>query len=121
LLQIWILPDRKGIEPSYEQKNFTKADKLGKLRLVGSHDGRDGSVVIHQDINLYAAALPAGESVSYTFAPGRVGWLQVTRGSVKLNEHQLKAGDGVAIDRETNIEIQGIDRDTEVLLFDMVA
>jgi redox-sensitive bicupin YhaK (pirin superfamily) len=121
LLQIWILPEQKGIEPSYEQKNFSAADKLGKLRLVGSRDGRDGSVVIHQDINLYAAALPGGESVSYTFAPGRVGWLQVARGSVKLNEHQLKAGDGVEIDRETNIDIQGIDRDTEVLLFDMLA
>jgi quercetin 2,3-dioxygenase len=121
LLQIWILPEQKGIAPSYEQKNFTEADKLGKLRLVGSRDGRDGSVVIHQDINLYAATLPGGESVSHTFAPGRVGWLQVARGSVQLNEHQLKAGDGVAIDRETKIDIQGIDRDTEVLLFDMVA
>lgn len=121
LLQIWILPAQKGIEPSYEQKNFSEADKLGKLRLVGSRDGRDGSVVIHQDINLYAAALPAGESVSYTFAPGRVGWLQVARGSVKLNEHQLNAGDGVAIDPQTNIDIQGSARDTEVLLFDMVA
>jgi quercetin 2,3-dioxygenase len=121
LLQIWILPEQKGIAPSYEQKNFTEADKLGKLRLVGSRDGRDGSVVIHQDINLYAAALPRGESVSHAFAPGRVGWLQVARGSVKLNDHQLKAGDGVAIDRETKIDIQGIDRDTEVLLFDMVA
>jgi quercetin 2,3-dioxygenase len=121
LLQIWILPEQKGIEPSYEQKNFSEADKLGKLRLVGSRDGRDGSVVIHQDIDLYAAALPAGESVSHAFGSGRVGWLQVARGSVKLNEHQLKAGDGVAIDRETKIEIQGIDRNAEVLLFDMVA
>jgi quercetin 2,3-dioxygenase len=121
LLQIWILPEQKGIAPSYEQKHFTEADKRGKLRLVGSRDGRDGSVVIHQDINLYAAALSAGESVSQTFAPGRVGWLQVARGAVKLNEHQLKAGDGVAIDRETNIEIHGIDGDAEVLLFDMVA
>jgi quercetin 2,3-dioxygenase len=121
LLQIWILPEQKGIEPSYEQKNFSEADKLSKLRLVGSRDGRDGSVVIHQDINLYAAALPAGESVSHAFGSGRVGWLQVARGSVKLNEHQLKAGDGVAIDRETKIEIQGIDRNAEVLLFDMVA
>jgi quercetin 2,3-dioxygenase len=120
LLQIWILPEQKGSEPSYEQKHFTEADKRGKLRLVGARDGRDGSVVIHQDINLYAAALPVGESVSYTFAPGRVGWLQVARGSVKLNEHQLQVGDGVAIDRETKIDIQGIDGDAEVLLFDMV-
>jgi quercetin 2,3-dioxygenase len=121
LLQIWILPEQKGIEPSYEQKHFTEADKRGKLLLVGSRDGRDGSVVIHQDINLYAAVLPVGESVSHSFAPGRVGWLQVARGSVKLNEHQLNAGDGVAIDRETKIEIHGIDGDAEVLLFDMVA
>lgn len=120
LLQIWILPEQKGIEPSYEQKHFTEADKRGKLRLVGSRDGRDGSVVIHQDISLYAAALPVGESVSHTFAPSRVGWLQVARGSVKLNEHQLKVGDGVAIDRETKIDIYGIDGDAEVLLFDMV-
>ncbi|AFY91367.1 pirin family protein [Chamaesiphon minutus] len=121
LLQIWILPEQKGIAPSYEQKHFTEADKRGKLRLVGSRDGRDGSVVIHQDISLYATTLSAGETVSHTFAPGRVGWLQVARGSVKLNEHQLKTGDGVAIDRETKIDIHGIDGDAEVLLFDMVA
>jgi quercetin 2,3-dioxygenase len=121
LLQIWILPEQEGIAPSYEQKNFTAAEKRGKLRLVGSRDGRDGSIVIHQDINLYAGMLQDGESASHTFAPGRVGWLQVARGSVKLNDQSLNAGDGVAIDREPKIDLQGIDRDAEVLLFDMVA
>jgi quercetin 2,3-dioxygenase len=121
LLQIWILPEQEGIAPSYEQKNFTEAEKRGKLKLVGSRDGRDGSIVIHQDVNLYAGMLQAGEAVSHVFASGRVGWLQVARGSVKLNDRDLNAGDGVAIDRETKIHIHGIDRDAEVLLFDMVA
>ncbi len=120
-LQIWILPEQKGIAPSYEQKNFTKADKLGKLRLVGSRDGRDGSIVIHQDVNLYAAILGDNGSVSYTFAPGRVGWLQVVRKALKLNDLELNAGDGVAIDRESTIDLQGIEEDAELLLFDLAA
>jgi quercetin 2,3-dioxygenase len=121
LLQIWILPEEKGIEPGYEQKNFAVAEKQGKLRLVGSRDGRDGSITIHQNVDLYAAALLEGESVSYTFRPRRVGWLQVARGEVQLNDRSLSAGDGVAIAQESLITLQGVAKEAEVLLFDMAA
>jgi quercetin 2,3-dioxygenase len=129
LLQIWILPGQDGIAPGYEQKNFTDAEKLGKLRLVGSQDGRDGSITIHQDVNFYAAILQTGEAVSYDFAPRRVAWLQLARGAVKLNDYELKAGDGVAItfgasesiDQESSMTIKSLAADTEVLLFDMAA
>ncbi|MBD2023772.1 pirin family protein [Leptolyngbya sp. FACHB-711] len=120
-LQIWILPEQKGIEPGYEQKTFTEADKRGRLCLVGSQDGRDGSITIHQDVNLYAAALNQSEKVNHTFANGRTAWLQVVRGSVQLNEQTLTAGDGVAITNEAAITLQGAVNDTEVLLFDMAA
>jgi len=119
LLQIWILPEQKGIEPSYEQKNFAVAEKQGKLKLVGSRNGRDGSITIHQDIDLYAAALSEGDSVRYTFTPDRVGWMQVARGEVQLNDQTLSAGDGVAIAQESLITLQGIAQNAEVLLFDM--
>ena len=120
-LQIWILPKQKGIEPGYEQKTFTEADKRGRLRLVGSQDGRDGSITIHQDVNLYAAALNQGETVSHPFANGRTAWLQVVRGVVQLNEQTLTAGDGAAIANEPLITLQGTVNDAEVLLFDMAA
>jgi quercetin 2,3-dioxygenase len=121
LLQIWILPGQDGIIPSYEQKNFTNAEKLGKLRLLGSQDGRDGSITIHQDVNFYAGILQIGEAVSYDFAPGRVAWLQLARGSVKFNNYELNVGDGVAIDQEASITIKSLTTDAEVLLFDMAA
>ncbi len=120
-LQVWILPGQDGIAPGYEQKHFTNAEKQGKLRLVGSRDGRDGSITIHQDVNFYAAALQGGEFVSYDFVPGRVAWLQVARGSVELNNYNLNVGDGVAIDQESLIAIKSLALDTEVLLFDMAA
>ncbi len=124
-LQIWILPEQKGIEPGYEQKSFSEAEKRGKLRLVGSREGRDGSITIHQDVDFYAASLQAGEEVNHTLAPGRVAWLQVARGSVQLNDQSLMAGDGVAIapesPQESLITLKGFADEAEVLLFDMVA
>ncbi|MEL6199809.1 MAG: pirin family protein, partial [Pseudomonadota bacterium] len=119
-LQIWILPEKNGLEPSYEQKAFTAEDKRGQLRLVGSRDGRDGTVTIHQDVDLYASLLDDGESVSHSFAEGRYGWLQVARGSVRLDGNVLTAGDGVALKDASQITIDGVD-DAEILLFDMVA
>ena len=119
-LQIWILPEKNGLEPSYEQKAFTAEDKRGQLRLVGSRDGRDGSVTIHQDVDLYASLLDDDESVSHRFAEGRYGWLQVARGSVRLDGNVLSAGDGVALKDASQITIDGVD-DAEILLFDMVA
>ncbi|MEM6808490.1 MAG: pirin family protein [Pseudomonadota bacterium] len=119
-LQIWILPEKNGLEPSYEQKAFTAEDKRGQLRLVGSRDGRDRTVTIHQDVDLYASLLADGESVSHSFAEGRYGWLQVARGSVHLDGNVLSAGDGVALKDASSITIDGVD-DAEILLFDMVA
>ena len=119
-LQIWILPERDGLEPSYEQKAFSEDEKRGRLRLVGSRDGRDGSVTIHQDVDLYASLLGAGDEVSYGLGDGRYGWLQVARGSVRLDDRDLQAGDGVAITAARRIELEGVD-DGEILLFDMRA
>ncbi|WP_250124035.1 pirin family protein [Chroococcidiopsis sp. CCMEE 29] len=118
-LQIWILPEQEGIEPGYEQKTFPEAEKRGKLRLVGSRDGRDGSITIHQDVDLYATALQDGEEVSHSLAAGRVAWLQVARGAVQLNNQTLSAGDGAASAQESLIALRGAGNDAEVLLFDM--
>jgi len=120
-LQIWILPEQNGIAPGYEQKTFSESEKSGKLRLVGSRDGRDGSITIHQDVNLYASRLQEGETVNHLLAEGRVAWLQVVRGTVQLNDQSLAAGDGAAITQEPHLALQGISSDAEVLLFDMVA
>ena len=122
LLQIWILPEGDGFPPSYEQKNFPVEQKLNQLRLVASHDGAEGSVSIHQDARLYASVLEKDKSVAHPIAPGRVGWLQVARGSVKLNGQPLEQGDGAAIQKEDRVEIVGTSPErAEVLLFDMVA
>ncbi|WP_421654440.1 pirin family protein [Leptothermofonsia sp. ETS-13] len=120
-LQIWILPEQKGIQPGYEQKTFADAEKRGKLRLVGSRDGRDGSITIHQDVNLYAALLNEEDEVSHPLASKRVAWLQVARGAVQLNGQTLTAGDGAAISNESDITLRGAAKDAEVLLFDMAA
>jgi redox-sensitive bicupin YhaK (pirin superfamily) len=119
-LQIWILPEQDGIEPSYEQKYFSAEDKRGRLRLIGSRDGREGSVTIHQDADLYASVLADGETVRHELAAGRKGWVQVARGSVTVNGEQVRAGDGVALEGPSLVELTGTS-DTEVLLFDMGA
>jgi redox-sensitive bicupin YhaK (pirin superfamily) len=116
LLQIWIVPDRAGITPSYEQKMFETAERQGRLRLVASPDGADGSVTIHQDVRLYATLLD-GEEVSHDFDKGRHGWLHVTRGSAAVNGIELRAGDGAAISEEKSLTIKG--DGAEVLLFDL--
>jgi quercetin 2,3-dioxygenase len=120
-LQIWILPEQKGIEPDYEQKTFSEEEKRGRLRLVGSRDGRDGSITIHQDVNLHTTVLQEGNEVSHTFANGRVAWVQVVRGAIQLNHQLLTTGDGAAITQESVIQLRGIANDAEVLLFDMSA
>jgi redox-sensitive bicupin YhaK (pirin superfamily) len=118
LLQIWIVPETKGLKPSYEQRTFSDSDKRGTLRLIGSRDGRDGSVTIHQDIDLYAAVLSPGTSVSHDLDKGRQAWVQVARGSVAVNGMALNAGDGLAASDSGVLAIEG---DGEVLLFDMAA
>ena len=117
-LQIWILPERSGLKPGYEEKAFSREDKLNRLRLVGSRDGRDGSVVIHRDVDLYASILEAGRGLQHTIAAGRRGWLQVARGAVAINGESLEQGDGVALTGEVAAEITA-SADSEVLLFDM--
>jgi quercetin 2,3-dioxygenase len=120
-LQIWIVPEAEGLEPSYEQISLAPADRQGQLRLVGSRDGRDGSVTIHQDVSLYATNLAAGEAVTHRLAPGRVAWVQVARGQVDLNGHSLTDGDGAALYDLGEIQISGANVRAEVLLFDMAA
>ena len=120
-LQIWILPEKEGIAPSYEQKTFTEEEKRGTLRLVGSRNGREGSITIYQNVDFYAASLRNGEMVNHSLTDGRCAWLQVVRGAVQLNEQTLTAGDGAAIAQESQLTLQGASNDAEVLLFDMVA
>ncbi|MDH3692103.1 MAG: pirin family protein [Gammaproteobacteria bacterium] len=117
-LQIWILPEQEGLSPGYEQKTFPNDEKRGRLRLVGSRDGRDGSVIIHQDVDLYATLLTDKEEVRHDLEKGRKGWAQVATGTVKVNGEQLHQGDGVAIEELSKITITGTSN-AEVLLFDM--
>jgi redox-sensitive bicupin YhaK (pirin superfamily) len=117
-LQIWILPEQVGLPPSYEQRAFPVAEKQGKLRLVASRDGREGSVTIHQAVDLYTSVLAAGEVVTHRFTPSRHAWVQVARGTVTLNDTALSAGDGAAVSEETRLIVTAKDQ-AEVLLFDM--
>jgi redox-sensitive bicupin YhaK (pirin superfamily) len=118
LLQIWLLPERKGLKPSYEQKAFPEAERRGRLRLVASHDGRDGSLTVHQDVSLYAGLLEPGQKVTHRLEPGRSAWVQVARGKVHLNGSALEAGDGAAISKQQEIEL-GSEDVAEILLFDL--
>ena len=119
-LQIWLQPSRPGLPSGYEQKYFSEEDKRGRLRLVGSPDGAEGSVRIQQDARLYAALLEGGQSVKHAFGPDRKGWLHVAQGSAVINGTPLQAGDGVAIEGEAEIAIASLDRG-EVLLFDLAS
>ena len=118
LLQIWILPEKTALPPSYEQKSFPENEKRGRLRLIASRDASEGSVKINQDAQLYVTLLTAGEEVAHEFGAGRHGWLQVARGAVELNEKKLAQGDGAAISGEKRVTIKGA-KDAEVLLFDL--
>jgi len=117
-LQIWILPKTNGIAPGYEQKHFAPSDLTGRLRVVASPDGRDGSVTIHQDALLYATKLDDTMNVSHTLAAGRRAYVHVARGSVVLNGTPLAAGDGARLEHEPVIELTA-DNSAEVLLFDL--
>ena len=117
-LQIWVLPEENGLRPGYEQKAFSPEEKRGRLRLVGSRDGRGGSVTIHQDVDLYATLLREGDSVGHELADGRKAWVQVAQGRAVLNDEQLQPGDGVAIEGPATIRLSGTS-EAELLLFDM--
>jgi redox-sensitive bicupin YhaK (pirin superfamily) len=118
LYQIWMFPDKKNYQPVYDQKHFSDDDKHGKLRLVVSPDGRDGSVKIRQNNQLYATILGKGESVTHQIQPNRHAYVQVARGSVTLNGDTLETGDGAAISQENSVQLTGVN-DAEVLLFDL--
>jgi redox-sensitive bicupin YhaK (pirin superfamily) len=116
-LQIWILPDRNGIAPGYEQKRFALDESSG-LTLVAGRDGRHGALTIHQDVDVYAGRLAPGDRAKHALREGRVAWLQVARGEVTLNGNKLSAGDGAAIEKEAELTIEPV-APAEVLLFDM--
>jgi quercetin 2,3-dioxygenase len=119
-LQIWILPERPGGAPGYEQKAFKPEEKRGKLRLVASRDGRDGSVTVQQDVSLYAGLFVAGEKASFQVRPGRSAWVHVAVGSIVVSGTQLAAGDAAAIEDPGALEITGAGAaDAEVLVFDL--
>ena len=117
-LQIWIMPERRNLEAGYEQKNFPKPELQGKLRVVASRDGADGAVVVHQDVKLLAGRFAEGEQQKYTLAAGRHAWLHVARGNVRVNGHELTAGDALQASEEAALEISGVN-DGEILLFDL--
>ena len=118
LLQIWILPARRDLPPSYEEKAFRDQELRGRFRLVAADDGREGSVAIHQDAHVYATVLEAGQTVVHSLGEGRYAWLQVARGRVSLNEVELKQGDAAAVSNESELTIATHDQ-AEMLLFDL--
>lgn len=118
LLQIWILPDKQGHEPGYEQKSFPEAEKRGKFRLIASNNGADGSVKINQDAKLFVTLLAPGEEVTQALESKRHAWLQIAKGDVELNGKSLQQGDGAAISEETKLTIKA-NSDAEVLLFEL--
>ena len=118
LLQIWILPEKNGLKPGYEEKRVAPEEKRGKWKLVGSRGGRDGSVTIHQDVDLWATLLVKGEVVKHTIKPGRHAWLQVVKGEVDLSGKALKAGDGLSASGAQELVVTA-GSDAELLLFDL--
>ena len=117
-LQIWLLPSRQGITPGYEQKDFAEADKRGKLRLVASPDGRDGSVTIHANASMYAGLFDGAERAELALDPKRLAYVHLVRGEASINGQALQAGDAVTLDGETRLAIDG-GRDAEVIVFDL--
>jgi quercetin 2,3-dioxygenase len=117
-LQIWLMPAQRGIKPGYEQKTFTEAEKRNRLRLVASPSGDDGSVTIHTDAKVYAGVFGKGEGAQLDVPAERGAWVQVARGSVAVNDKVLGEGDGMALENERIVRIEGIDS-AEVIVFDL--
>jgi redox-sensitive bicupin YhaK (pirin superfamily) len=118
-LQIWIEPEQEGLKPGYEQRAFTEAERRGRLRLIASREGSDGSVTIRQDVKVYDALLASGEEVSYQLGGDRHAWVQVIKGTVNVNGTPLGTGDGAAISEETSLNIKA-SVDAEIMFFDLV-
>lgn len=119
LYQIWLFPERKGIEPSYEQKRFPEEDRHNQLQLVASRNAENGSLLIHQDARIYLSQVDAGQEIEHELLEGRYAWLQVLRGSVFLNGVPLETSDGAAVSEERLLTIRA-NSDTEIMLFDLV-
>jgi redox-sensitive bicupin YhaK (pirin superfamily) len=117
-LQIWIVPDRKGVAPRYQQRNFTPEEKRGRLRLIISPEGTDGSLSVYQDARVYAGLFDGGERQSLALGPGRYGYVHVARGSLEVNGQRLEEGDGARLRDPGEIVLSG-GRAAEVLLFDL--
>ncbi len=118
-LQIWIVPERRGLAPGYEQKTFTDDEKRNVLRRLASRDGAEGSITVHQDVTLYGSLLGEGKKVEHPLANGRGAWVQVVRGDVRVNGEALREGDGGAIEGESLVTIEGLAHESELLLFDL--
>lgn len=118
LLQIWIYPEKNGLEPGYEQTRFSREEKLNRLRLVGSRDGRDGSITIHQDVDLYSSVLEAGNELSLQLRPNRKVFVQVVEGDIEVNGQRLSAGDGAQMEDERELRVAAVG-ESEFLVFDM--
>ena len=118
LLQIWIMPNARGLSPGYEQKFFSEKERAGKLRLIASLDGAEGSVTINQDARIYSAVIDNGDAVNHSLDSKRYAWLQVARGTIRLNDIEMNQGDGAAISEEAELRITAHDQ-AEVLLFDL--
>lgn len=118
LYQIWLFPEKKGIEPSYEQKHFSEDERHNQLRLVASQNAAEGSLLIHQDARIYPSSIDAGKELSHSLPAGRHAWLQVLRGSVSLNRHELKTSDGAAVSEESLLKILA-KQPAEIMLFDL--
>jgi redox-sensitive bicupin YhaK (pirin superfamily) len=118
LLQIWIMPDQQSIEPSYEQKTYTDDEKRGRLRLIASPDGRDNSVIIHQDARVYAALVEPGQEIVHQLDANRHAWVQIARGAIELNGQSLNLSDGAGVSGEQSLKITGREA-AEILLFDL--
>lgn len=118
LLQIWILPDRRGLQPSYEQRHYSEAEKQGNWRLIVSPDDREKALKIHQNVNVYATVLESGESIDYPILENRYAWIQVVKGEIEANDRVLKPGDGAAIHEEHQLQVKARSS-AELLLFDL--
>jgi redox-sensitive bicupin YhaK (pirin superfamily) len=118
LLQIWILPHTVGLDPGYEQKAFSEDERRGRLRLIASEDGREGSVLVHQNVSLFASVLAAGDEVEHTMDQARYAWIQIARGAVEVNGEKADHGDGLVVVGESSLRIRA-QEDAEVLLFDL--
>lgn len=118
LLQIWILPERSGLEPGYEEKHFSAEEKLNRLRLIASRDAREGSLLVHQDLSLYASVLQQGKTLSYVLGEDRSAYLQLARGRLDINGEMLLAGDAAKLEQVGQVSLLA-EEDAEFLLFDM--